>query len=89
MFEYELRRIMEGINRMNQSNDKPEQDLQSAEPAILRVECDPSLKQDLMTKAVEAGFRSQSDVFRTLVRDFVAGRIIYKSGILISQQQIA
>jgi hypothetical protein len=76
---------MVGINEMNQSNSTSEQNLQSAEPAILRVECDPSLKADMITKAVEAGFRSQSDAIRTLVRDFVAGRIIYRSGILFCQ----
>ena len=86
MLRIEFRRIT-GINEeMNQSNSISEQDFTSAEPAILRVECDPSLKQDMITKAVEAGFRSQSDAFRTLVRDFVAGRIIYRSGILTCQQ---
>lgn len=72
---------------MNQSNTTEEQDLQSAGPAFLRVECDPSLKAGMKTKAVAAGFRSQSDAFRTLVRDFVAGRINYRSGILQSQKQ--
>ncbi|UCE36661.1 MAG: hypothetical protein JSW00_14255 [Thermoplasmata archaeon] len=74
---------------MNQSNTPTEQDSQTAEPAILRVECDPSLKEDLIIKANKVGFRSQSDALRTLVRDFVAGRITYKSGILQSQEKKA
>ena len=74
---------------MNQSNITTEQDSQIAEPAILRFECDPSLKKDLIAKAANDGFRSQSDALRTLVRDFVAGRINYKSGILQSQEKKA
>ncbi len=74
---------------MNQSDGTQEQNSKSAEIAVLRVECDPSLKADMKTKVVEAGFRSQSDAYRTLVRDFVAGRINYRSGILVSQQKIA
>ena len=72
---------------MNQSNSTSEQNVASAEPAVLRVECDPSLKADMKTQSVAAGFSSMSDAFRTLVRDFVSGRIIYKAGILLSQEK--
>jgi len=74
---------------MNQSNITSEQDINSAELAVLRCECDPSLKTGLKTKSVESGFNSQSDALRTLVRDFVSGRINYRAGILIGQQKIA
>jgi hypothetical protein len=63
-----------------------EQDLQAvAEPAILQAECNPSLKEDMRVRLREAGFSSLSDGIRTLVRDFVAGRIKYRNGVLISQ----
>lgn len=65
-----------------------EQNIKSAEPAVLQVECDPSLKQGLKVQAVEAGFSSLSDTIRTLARDFVAGRIQYRGGILKTQAQI-
>jgi len=66
-----------------------EQNSKSAEPAVLRVECDPSLKEDMRAVLNEAGFSSQSDCIKTLVRDFVGRRIKYRGGVLISQQKIA
>jgi len=60
-----------------------------AEVAILQVKCVPSLKKGLRAKFREAGFSSLSDGVRTLARDFNAGRIQYRSGVLISQQKIA
>lgn len=72
---------------MEQTKSKTERNLRNAEPAILQAECDPSLKEDLRAKFGEAGFSSLTDCIRTLARDFNAGRIRYKSGILISQQQ--
>lgn len=63
----------------------PEQD--ATEPETLSIECDPSLKQGLRTNLSQAGFSSLSDAIRTLARDFIAGRIQYKSGVLISQAQ--
>ena len=66
-----------------------EQNKKSAEPAVLQAECDPSLKEDMRACLVEAGFSSQSDCLKTLVRDLVSGRIKYRGGILISQQKIA
>jgi hypothetical protein len=52
---------------------------------VLSVECDPSLKAGLEENLVEAGFGSMTDFVRTLARDFLAGRIQYKRGILQSQ----
>ena len=69
--------------------NKPEQNFKNAELAVLRVECDPSLKKDMRANLNEAGFSSQSDCIKTLVRDFVAARIQYRGGVLISQQKIA
>ena len=66
-----------------------EHNTKSAEPAVLQVECDPSLKEDMRACLVEAGFSSQSDCIKTLVRDFVSGRVKYRGGRLISQQKIA
>lgn len=74
---------------METTQNPQEQNSKSAEPAVLQVECDPSLKDGLRTKFREAGFSSFSDGFRTLARDFKAGRIKYSGGVLISQQKIA
>lgn len=57
--------------------------------AVLTVECDPSLKAGLEDNLVEAGFGSMTDFVRTLARDFLAGRIQYKQGILQKQAKIA
>lgn len=57
---------------------------QNTELAKLQVDCAPSLKEGLKARMIKAGFHSLSDVVRTLARDFNAGRIKYKGGILIS-----
>lgn len=72
---------------MEQTQSTPEQDLQNTETAVLYAEVNPSLKKDMRARLIEAGFRSLSDGIRTLARDFVAGRIQYRSGVLISQAQ--
>ena len=59
-----------------------------AEQAILQIECNPSLKEDMKSCLIKAGFSSISDCIRTLTRDFVAGRFHYRGGILQSQGQI-
>lgn len=74
---------------MTETQNTSEQNSRSAEIAILRIECDPSLKKDLRAGLVEAGFSSLSDCVKTLVRDFVGRRIQYRGGLLISQQKIA
>ena len=74
---------------METTQNTPEQNLQKAETVFLQVECDPSLKQDMIACLREAGFSSLSDGLRTLVRDLVAGRIYYRGGVLQSQQKIA
>jgi len=65
------------------------QNSKSAESAVLQAECDPSLKEDMRAGLIEAGFSSQSDCIKTLVRDFVSGRIKYRGGVLISQAHIS
>ena len=73
---------METTQSISKQNSK------SAESAVLQAECDPSLKEDMRACLIEAGFSSQSDCIKTLVRDFVSGRIKYRGGVLISQAQI-
>ncbi len=74
---------------METTQNTPEQNLQSAESAVLQAECDPSLKEGVRAKFSEAGFSSLTDCIRTLARDFNAGRIKYRGGVLVSQQQIS
>lgn len=74
---------------METTRNTPEQNLPKAELVVLQAECDPSLKDGLRAKFREAGFSSFSDGIRTLARDFNAGRIKYKDGVLESQQKIA
>ena len=66
-------------------NGKPQQ-VEAAKVPVLRAECDPSLKDDFKRRRTESGFRSETDAIITLARDFVAGRIQYKGGVLQSQQ---
>jgi len=70
------------------TQNTPEQNFQNAEPAVLQAECAPSLKEDVRACMNKAGFSSLSDAIRTLARDFAAGRIQYRGGVLISQAQI-
>jgi len=65
------------------------QNSKSADSVVLQAECDPSLKEDMRACLIEAGFSSQSDCLKTLVRDFVSGRINYRGGVLRSQAQIS
>ena len=74
---------------MNEPRNPQEQNSKRAEPAVLFTECDPSLKEDMRACLIEAGFSSQSDCIKTLVRDFVGRRIQYRGGVLISQQKSA
>lgn len=74
---------------METTQNTSEQNSRSAELAVLQAECDPSLKEDMRACLNEAGFSSQSDCIKTLVRDFVGRRIKYRGGVLISQQKIA
>jgi len=74
---------------MVETQNTPEQNSKSAEVVVLQAECDPSLKVGLRAKFRDGGFSSLSDCLKTLVRDFVAGRIQYSGGVLISQQKIA
>lgn len=67
-------------------NGKPQQ-IEAAKVSVLRAECDPSLKMSFFNCLVCAGFRHQTDAILTLARDFIAGRIIYRNGILQSQEQ--
>ena len=73
---------------MEQTQNTLEQDPTSAEIAVLQAECDPSLKEDMRACLNDAGFSSQSDCIKTLVRDFVAGRIQYRGGVLVCQAPI-
>jgi len=75
--------------KVETTQNPPEQNSKSAESVVLQAECDPSLKEDMRAGLIEAGFSSQSDCIKTLVRDFVAGRFKYRGGVLISQQKIA
>nr|NIP28983.1 hypothetical protein [Phycisphaerae bacterium]NIP55114.1 hypothetical protein [Phycisphaerae bacterium]NIS49736.1 hypothetical protein [Phycisphaerae bacterium]NIV02917.1 hypothetical protein [Phycisphaerae bacterium]NIV69273.1 hypothetical protein [Phycisphaerae bacterium] len=50
-------------------------------------ECDPSLKKRFSACLDACGFRSQTDALLTLARDFVAGRILYRGGVLVCQQK--
>lgn len=60
-------------------------DKQAAGIAVLHAECDPSLERSFAEKIRPAGFKHKTDAIITLVRDFIAGRIQYKNGILQSQ----
>lgn len=53
--------------------------------ALINVKCDPSLKARFDAHLVQAGFRGITDALLTFVRDFLAGRIQYKDGILQHQ----
>ena len=68
-------------------NENPQQKDGVAESPVLRAVCDPSLKRLFMGCLGAAGFRTQTDAITTLARDFVAGRIKYKDGILQSQEK--
>lgn len=71
---------------VTQSEETNKQDLKdNGEPAVLYVECDPSLKRTFKEKLLQSGFSSVSDAIKTLVRDFVSGRINYSGGMLKSQ----
>ena len=67
-------------------NGKPQQ-VEAAKVSVLRAECDPSLKDGFMGRLGQSGFRTQTDAILTLARDFVVGRIQYKDGVLVSQQE--
>ena len=68
-------------------NENPQQKDGVAESPVLRAVCDPSLKKLFMGCLGAAGFRTQTDAVLTLARDFIAGRIRYKDGILQSQEE--
>ena len=70
---------------METTQTTPEQNSKSAEKALLQAECVPSLKEEMVSCLVGAGFSSNSDCIKTLVRDFVSGRIRYRGGVLINQ----
>jgi hypothetical protein len=53
--------------------------------ASLFVECEPSLEESFVDWLKRAGFRHKTEAILTLVRDCLAGRINYKSGILQRQ----
>lgn len=61
-------------------------DNQAAGIGVLRAVCDLPLKRSFAEKIREVGFKHETDAIITLVRDFIAGRIKYKSGILQSQE---
>lgn len=69
------------------ANNNPQQKAEAAESAVLRAECDPSLKVSFMDCLGAAGFRTQTDAILTLARDFIADRIQYKDGILQRQEE--
>lgn len=58
---------------------------QNEKKAVIFLKCDPSLKADLKKALIPAGFRDQTDLVTTLVRDFVAGRFNYRAGYLQRQ----
>ncbi len=58
---------------------------QGKKTSVIFLNCDPSLKADLKRALIPAGFRNQTDLVTTLVRDFVAGRFNYRSGYLQRQ----
>ena len=68
-------------------NETPRQNVAVAEVTVLRAVCDPSLKVSFMNRLAASGFRTQTDAILTLARDFVAGRIQYRDGIVQSQQK--
>lgn len=75
------------LQRGKEVNETPQQSESAAKVPVLRAECDPSLKDDFKRRRTESGFRSETDAIITLSRDFVAGKIQYKGGVLQCQQE--
>ena len=75
------------MQRGKEVNETPQQRSSDAKVPVLRAECDPSLKDDFKRRRAESGFRSETDAIITIARDFVAGRIQYKGGVLQCQQE--
>lgn len=78
------------MQRGKEVNETPQQ-VEAAETevevVVLRAECVPSLKCLFMARLTPCGFRTQTEAILTLARDFVAGRIQYRGGVLQSQQE--
>lgn len=72
---------------MNETPQQVEAAETEVEVVVLRAECVPSLKGLFMARLKPCGFRTQTEAILTLARDFVAGRIQYTGGVLVSQQE--
>ena len=68
-------------------NKNPQQSGTAAKVVVLRAVCDPSLKSAFLARLEACGFRTQTDAILTIARDFVAGRILYRGGMLQCQQE--
>lgn len=75
------------LGRVNEVNENTQQVETAAERPVLQAVCDSSLKADFMIRLAECGFRHQTEALLMLVRDFVAGRIKYRGGVLQSQEK--
>jgi len=81
------------LQRGKMVNETPQQSRtrvkipKGAKRAVFHTVCDPSLKRALNVRREKSGFCSETDAIKTLARDFVAGRINYKGGVLVSQQE--
>ncbi len=75
------------MQRGKEVNENPQTNVPDAKEAVLRAECVSSLKADFMVRLAACGFRTQTEALLTLARDFVAGRILYRGGVLVCQQK--